>query len=102
MLRPLAGFWFLNSLGEREKPRELRKISVPLRGSPILASPVATGGSGEHSEPMGGFCLACTSDAMKVYSLRSWRPLHRLRGPPPPLWQGRLVVCSVPLRGSGS
>ena len=38
---------------------------------------------------------------MKVYSLRSWRPLHRLRGPPPPLWQGRLEVRSVPLRGYG-
>ena len=38
---------------------------------------------------------------MKVYSLRSWRPLHRLRGPPPPLWQGRLEIRSVPLRGYG-
>ena len=38
---------------------------------------------------------------MKVYSLRSWRPLHRLRGPPPPLWRGRLEVRSVPLRGYG-
>ena len=38
---------------------------------------------------------------MKVYTLRPWRPLHRLRGPPPPLWQGRLEVRSVPLRGYG-
>ena len=38
---------------------------------------------------------------MKIYSLRSWRPLHRLRGPPPPLWQGRLEIRSVPLRGYG-
>ena len=36
-----------------------------------------------------------------VYGLRSWRPLHRLRGPPPPLWQGRLEIRSVPLRGYG-
>ena len=36
-----------------------------------------------------------------VYGLRPWRPLHRLRGPPPPLWQGRLEIRSVPLRGYG-
>ena len=51
----------------------------------------------------GGACgLRTLLTLWKVYSLRPWRPLHRLRGPPPPLWQGRLEVRSVPLRGSGS
>ena len=57
-------------------------VSVPLRGSSILASPVATGEVASIASRWGRLCLACTSDAMKVYSLRSWRPLHRLRGPP--------------------
>ena len=74
----------------------------PLAGFPYLSFPRRYGGSGEHASRWGRLCLAYTSDAMKVYSLRSWRPLHRLRGPPPPLWQGRLEVRSVPLRGSGS
>ena len=76
-------------------------VSVPLRGSSCLASPVATGEVASNASRWGRLCLACTSDAMKVYSLRSWRPLHRLRGPPPPLWQGRLEIRSVPLRGYG-
>ena len=76
-------------------------VSVPLQGSPILASPVATGEVASNASRWGRLCLAYTSDAMKVYSLRSWRPFHRLRGPPPPLWQGRLEVRSVPLRGYG-
>ena len=41
--RPLAGFWFLNfTLGAGLNMRRTL-VSVPLRGSPILASPVATG-----------------------------------------------------------
>ena len=67
----------------------------------IIASPVATGEVASMRADGGRSWLACTSNAMKVYSLRSWRPLHRLRGPPPPLWQGRLEVHSVPLRGYG-
>ena len=78
MLRPLAGFWFLNSLGEREKPRELRKISVPLRGSPILASPVATGEVASNASRWGRLCLAFISDAMEGLQLASMAP-------PPPL-----------------
>ena len=77
-------------------------VSVPLRGSSCLASPVATGEVASTASRWGRLCLACTSDAMMFYNLRPWRPLHRLRGPPPPLWQGRLEVRSVPLRGSGS
>ena len=77
-------------------------VSVPLRGSSCLASPVATGEVASNASRWGRSWLAFISDTMKVYSLRSWRPLHRLRGPPPPLWQGRLEVRSVPLRGSGS
>ena len=57
-------------------------VSVPLRGSSILASPVATGEVASNASRWGRLCLACTSDAMKVYNLRPWRPLHRLRGPP--------------------
>ena len=74
-------------------------VSVPLRDSSSLASPVATGEVASTASRWGRLCLAFISDAMKVYSLRPWRPLHRLRGPPPPLWQGRLEVRSVLLRG---
>ena len=76
-------------------------VSVPLRGSSCLASPVATGEVASNASRWGRLCLACTSVDMKIYSLRPWRPLHRLRGPPPPLWQGRLEIRSVPLRGYG-
>ena len=100
--RPLAGFWFLNPEGCRSPSRLHGRSFRPLAGVPILASPVATGEVASNASRWGRLCLACTSDAMKVYNLRSWRPLHRLRGPPPPLWQGRLEVRSVPLRGSGS
>ena len=101
MLRPLAGFWFLNKSLCMHQQQESGSFR-PLAGSPISASPVATGEVASNASRWGCLCLAFISDAMKVYSLRSWRPLHRLRGPPPPLWQGRLEVRSVPLRGSGS
>ena len=74
-------------------------VPSPYGDSPILASPVATGEVASNASRWGRSWLAFISDTMKVYSLRSWRPLHRLRGPPPPLWQGRLEVRSVPLRG---
>ena len=73
----------------------------PLGGSSCLASPVSTGEVASNASRWERLCLAYTSNAMKVYSLRSWRPLHRLHGPPPPLWQGRLEIRSVPLRGYG-
>ena len=57
-------------------------VSVPLLGSSNLASPVATGEVASNASRWGRLCLAFISDAMKVYSLRPWRPLHRLRGPP--------------------
>ena len=80
--RPLAGFWFLNPEGCRSPSRLHGRSFRPLAGVPILASPVATGEVASNASRWGRLCLACTSDAMKVYSLRPWRPLHRLRGPP--------------------
>ena len=81
-LRPLAGFWFLNK-GKQRDSDLLEACFRPLAGfPPILASPVATGEVATNASRWGRLCLAYTSDAMKVYSLRSWRPLHRLRGPP--------------------
>ena len=73
----------------------------PLTGFLLLSFPRRYGGSGEHASRWGRSWLAITSVDMKIYSLRPWRPLHRLRGPPPPLWQGRLEIRSVPLRGYG-
>ena len=43
MLRPLAGFWFLNSTDIDSDEMARIIVSVPLLGSSILASPVATG-----------------------------------------------------------
>ena len=150
MLRPLAGFRFLNGQGVGGKhhgtgrfpspcgvlvlkflrndtnPCRAGDVSVPLRGSPILASPVATGEVASNASRWGRLCLAYTSDAMKVYSLRPWRPLRHTacatspalageaRGTLRPLagfwflnlllfgWNMRSMVVSVPLRGSGS
>ena len=92
----------------------------------IIASPVATGEVASNASRWGRLCLACTSDAMKVYSLRPWRPLRHTacatspalageaRGTLRPLagfWflNADYRVCnsmheelSVPLRGSGS
>ena len=76
-------------------------VPSPCGDSPILASPVSTGEVASNASRWGRSWLAFISDTMKVYGLRSWRPLHRLRGPPPPLWQGRLEIRSVPLRGYG-
>ena len=147
----------------------MKRFPSPCGDSPILASPVATGEVASNASRWGRSWLACTSDAMKVYGLRPWRPLRHtacatspasageagdtlrplagfpylsfprryggsgehsepmgalvacvhfcrygwftacvhgapsgtLRVPPPPLWQGRLEVRSVPLRGYG-
>ena len=52
MLRPLAGFWFLNS----ENGLTLRIDSIrfrPLAGGSYLSFPRRYGGSGEQCEPMG-------------------------------------------------
>ena len=76
MLRPLAGFWFLNPMVRWSYGLEDAQISVPLRGSSSLASPVATGEVASNASRWGRLCLAFISDAMKVYSLRSWRPLR--------------------------
>ena len=103
--RPLAGFWFLNIDRFRMFARAASVFPSPcgvlvlkceyyhannteenrfrpLAGFPILASPVATGEVASNASRWGRSWLACTSVAMKVYSLRPWRPLHRLRGPP--------------------
>ena len=77
-------------------------VSVPLRGFPYLSFPRRYGGSGEQREPMGalvpcvhfcryGWFTACVHGA----------PSGTLRVPPPPLWQGRLEIRSVPFRGYG-
>ena len=74
----------------------------PLAGFPYLSFPRRYGGSGEQCEPMGalvacdhfcryGWFTACVHGA----------PSGTLRVPPPPLWQGRLEIRSVPLRGYG-
>ena len=74
----------------------------PLAGFPYLSFPRRDGGSGEQREPMGalvpcvhfcryGWFTACVHGA----------PSGTLRVPPPPLWQGRLEIRSVPLRGYG-
>ena len=65
-------------------------VSGPLRGSPILTSPVATGEVASMRADGGARGLRALLSLWMVYGLRPWRPLHRLRGPPPPLWQGRL------------
>mgnify|MGYP006931143554 CR=1 FL=1 len=73
----------------------------PLAGFPYLSFPRRYGGSGEQCEPMGalvacdhfcryGWFTACVHGA----------PSGTLRVPPPPLWQGRLEIRSVPLWGS--
>ena len=82
MLRPLARFWFLNSTDIDSDEMARIIVSVPLLGSSILASPVATGEVASNASRWGRLCLAFISDAMMFYNLRSWRPLHRLRGPP--------------------
>ena len=82
MLRPLAGFWFLNEATSLAEKAARHGFPSPCWGPSILASPVATGEVASTASRWGRLCLACTSDAMKVYNLRPWRPLHRLRGPP--------------------
>ena len=84
-----------------QRNKKLRSlVSVPLRGFPYLSFPRRYGGSGEQREPMGalvpcvhfcryGWFTACVHGA----------PSGTLRVPPPPLWQGRLEIRSVPLRG---
>ena len=124
--RPLAGFWFLNIDRFRMFARAASVFPSPcgvlvlkceyyhannteenrfrpLAGFPYLSFPRRYGGSGEQREPMGalvpcvhfcryGWFTACVHGA----------PSGTLRVPPPPLWQGRLEIRSVPLRGSGS
>ena len=98
--RPLAGFWFLNKSLCMHQQQESGSFR-PLAGALYLSFPRRYGGSGEHSEPMGalvpcvhfcryGWFTTCVHGA----------PSGTLRVPPPPLWQGRLEVRSVPLRGS--
>ena len=87
-LRPLAGFWFLNASTITPTIRR-RIVSVPLRGSPILASPVATGKVASTASRWGRLCLACTSVAMEGLQLASMAP--------PPAH----CVCHLPRSGRG-
>ena len=73
--------------------------SVPLRGSPILASPVATGEVASNASRWGRLCLAFISDAMKVYSLRSWRPLRHTACATSPALAGEAGGMLRPLAG---
>ena len=87
-LRPLAGFWFLNRGWLQRMPKD-RRVSVPLRGSPILASPVATGEVASNASRWGRLCLACTSVTMDGLRLASMAP--------PPAH----CVCHLPRSGRG-
>ena len=87
-LRPLAGFWFLND-GRAEVSAGRGAVSVPLRGFPILASPVATGEVASNASRWGRLCLACTSVAMDGLQLASMAP--------PPAH----CVCHLPRSGRG-
>ena len=78
MLRPLAGFWFLNIQRTQDNSVRADVVSVPLRGSPILASPVATGEVASNASRWGRLCLAFISDAMEGLQLA-------FMAPPPPL-----------------
>ena len=98
---PLRGYGFEIVIHMLTFKERAATFPSPCGGSSCLASPVATGEVASNASRWGRLCLAFISDTMKVYSLRPWRPLHRLRGPSPPLWQGRLEVHSVPLRGYG-
>ena len=66
----------------------------PLTGFLLLSFPRRYGEVASTASRWGRLCLACTSVAMEGLQLA-------FMAPPPPLWQGRLEVRSVPLRGYG-
>ena len=64
----------------------------PLTGFLLLSFPRRYGEVASTASRWGRLCLACTSVAMEGLQLA-------FMAPPPPLWQGRLEIRSVPLRG---
>ena len=73
--------------------------SVPLRGSPILASPVATGEVASNASRWGRLCLACTSDAMEDLQLAFMAPPPPLTRSPSPALAGEAGGTLRPLAG---
>ena len=78
MLRPLAGFWFLNEATSLAEKAARHGFPSPCWGPSILASPVATGEVASNASRWGRLCLACTSVAMEGLQLAPMAP-------PPPL-----------------
>ena len=68
-------------------------------GGPYLSFSRRCGGSGEQARRWGRLYLACTSDAMKVYSLRSWRPLRHTACATSPALAGEAGGTLRPLAG---
>ena len=62
----------------------------PLAGMCSIRLPRRNGGGGERCEPVGALAADVTFSRWRCTD-RSRRPFHHAaRGPPPPLWQGRL------------
>ena len=96
--RPLAGFWFLNKISITE--RDIAgAVSVPLRGSPILDSPVTTGEVASNASRWGRLCLVCTSDAMEGLQLAFMAPPPPLTRSPSPALAGEAGGTLRPLAG---
>ena len=74
-------------------------VSVPLRGSSCLASPVSTGEVASNASRWERSWLAYTSNAMKVYSLRPWRPLRHTACATSPALAGEAGDTLRPLTG---
>ena len=73
----------------------------PLAGIMLYSPPPSKRGRWRAVRAGGGACSGC--DFLTLEMRGSFiAPLPPLRGPPPPLWQGRLGFArSVPLRGCG-
>ena len=99
MLRPLAGFWFLNIQRTQDNSVRADVVSVPLRGSPILASPVATGEVASNASRWGRLCLAFISDAMEGLQLAFMAPPPPLTRSPSPALAGEAGGTLRPLAG---
>ena len=74
-------------------------VSVPLRGSSILASPVATGEVASIASRWGRLCLACTSVAMEGLQLAFMAPPPPLTRSPSPALAGEAGGTFRPLAG---
>ena len=95
---PLRGYGFEILTCQRNRLNS--SCFRPLTGFPYLSFPRRYGGSGEHASRWGRLCLAFTSVAMKVYSLRSWRPLRHTACATSPALAGEAGGTLRPLGGS--